>query len=325
MKDTDLLKSHWCIVVDDHGPGGPIAAAMDRAPVQYCRLGREATPLQRALHRAAAIAPASHIMLTALEEYRDRWEPAAWLIRPCRRFVSHERSASLLSSAAAILSVAARAPSSVLTILPARCYVADEWILNRGIRYALAQLPHIPEGVATLGMMDMNDGVDENYLVVSRPRSGGGLKVDGFARRPIPWVARHLKFQGAMVASGIMIGYAEVFAAHVVKHWPAIASNLAQISQAAEVAGEECRLSASMVRAVPKSVLRALRWHPPAFAQRAVGVSRSGWSGLHSPQSVARIAEFLSREGKEEIGEPLTSLEFYAGSLAKTQESPSPA
>jgi mannose-1-phosphate guanylyltransferase len=300
LNNSCLSKSHWCIVVDDHGPDWPGGLGTDRLPVQYCRLGGEITPLQRAFHRAAAIAPPSQIILTALEEYRECWEPSAWRVRPYRRFIGDNRWASRLSSAAAILSVAAHSPSSVVVILPTRCYVVDEWVLGRRIRFALSELPAIPEGVLTLGMLDMDHGIDENYLIVSRPRIGKGLSVDGFARRPVAWVARHLKSHGALVASGIMIGYAGVFAAHISKNWPGIANTLAKLSAAAEIAGEECDVPSALNREAEKSVLRALRWHPPAFKQRVIGVYRSGWSGLNSPQSVARFAELLSTESEQQ-------------------------
>ena len=300
LNNSDVSKSGWCIVVDGHGPDWPLGSSMDRLPVQYCRLGGGATPLQLSLRRAASIVPASQIILTALEEYREYWEPSAWLVRPYRRFIGDNRWASQLCSAAAILSVAARSPSSVVTILPARCHVVNELTLGRGIRYALSELQGVPEGVVTLGMLDMDEGVDENYLIVSRPRFGRGLSVDGFARRPVAWVSRHLKSQGALVASGIMIGYAGVFAAHISKHWPGISKTLARLSEAAEIAGEECDVPSALNREAAKSVLRALRWHPPAFGQRAMGVYRSGWSGLNSPQSVARIAEFLCNESKQQ-------------------------
>jgi len=304
LGNSDVSKAHWCIVTDDGGPGWPMGSAADRSPVQYCRLGGASTPFQRALQRAASIAPASQIMLTALEEYRELWEPSAWLVRPHRRFIGDNRWASQLCSAAAILSVASRSPSSVVTVLPARCYVVDEWILARGIRYALSELQGVPEGVVTLGMLDMEDGVDENYLVVGQPRFGRGLSADGFARRPVAWVARHLKSHGALVASGIMIGYAGVFAAHISKNWPGISNTLAKLSHAAEIAGEECDIPSSLNRESAKSALRALRWHPPSFRQRVIGVCRSGWSGLNSPQSVARITDFLSCESKPGRGFP---------------------
>jgi hypothetical protein len=49
---------------------------------------------------------------------------------------------------------------------------------------ALAELPGIPEGVVTLGMLDIDDGVDENYLIVSPPRFAGQFRQNfGFLLR----------------------------------------------------------------------------------------------------------------------------------------------
>jgi mannose-1-phosphate guanylyltransferase len=296
LNNPEAPRSFWCIVVaDEHGPGWPIVTECDRSPVQYCRVGNEATPLQRALHRAATIAPPSQILLTALEDYRHHWERAAWFIRPDRRFIGDNRWASQLSSAAAILSVAVHSPSSIVAILPARCHVADEAALSRALTRALSQLPGVPEGAATLGMLDAEDSVDENYLIVSPARMGTGLSVDGFARRPVAWVARHLKSHGALVASGIMIGYAGVFAAHISKNWPGISRKLTALTEAAEIAGEECDVPAALDRNVPKSILNSLRWRPPAFKQRVFGVCGSGWSSLNSPQAVARMLDYSSR------------------------------
>jgi hypothetical protein len=144
-------------------------------------------------------------------------------------------------------------------------------------------------------MLDAEDAVDENYLLVSRARIGRGLSVDGFARRPVAWVARHLKSHGALVASGIMIGYAGVFAAHISKNWPGISRRLTVLSETAAMAGEECDVPASLDRNVPKSILNSLRWRPPAFKQRVFGVCRSGWSSLNSPQAAAQMLDYASR------------------------------
>jgi hypothetical protein len=307
FKQVEPPKSRWCIVVaDEHGPDWAIGVEPTPAPAQYCRLGERATPLQRSLHRALAIAPASQVSITAFEEYRDLWEPAAWFVRPERRFVCDNRAASRLSMAAAILAVAARSPLGVITILPARCYVGHEAILRRALESALFELPGIQEGAVTLGMVDLEEGADEDYLVVSRAQSGRGLKVDGFARRPVPWVARHLAQHGALVASGILIGYAGAFAEHISRNWwPGISNKLMRIVSAATAAGEECEISSSLNRGVPPAVLHSLRWHPPAFPQRVFGVRGSGWSGLRSPRSVARMVEFVSRPvAAEMVGLP---------------------
>jgi mannose-1-phosphate guanylyltransferase len=292
-------KSHWCIVqIDDQGSGWSMSPDGQAAPAQYCRVAEAATPLQRCLHRACSLAPPSQIMVTAFEEYRNLWEPSLWFVRPERRFVCDNRAAGLPSSAAAIFSVAAHSPSNVITILPARCAVVHEWILRRALKRAQAELPNVAEGAITLGMIDREEGIDEDYLVIGRARSGPGSRVEGFARRPVPWVARHLKDGGAVVSSGIMIGYAGVFAAHISKNWPGVSKKLSQVITAATIAGEECEIPSALNRGVPPAVLHSLRWHPPAFPQRVLNVCNSGWSGLKSPRAIARVSHFRSHSSE---------------------------
>ena len=157
------------MIADDHGPEyvPSIASMAKTSPVQYCGFGEPTTLLQKALHRARHIAPAAQIAVTVREENRGRWEPALWCIRPERLFVSDTRTMSSLTTAAALLSIAAESASNVVTILPARCYVANEWILASALDTLRKMLPRIPEGVGTLGMIDIDPAVDEDYLVPS--------------------------------------------------------------------------------------------------------------------------------------------------------------
>lgn len=289
-------QSHWCIVVaDDHAPEWAPYGTLNLhpAPVQYGCLGGRATLLHQALHRAASVAPTSQILVTALDEYRDAWEPIVWYVRPEMRFVGDQRTSPLLTSAAAILSIARVSPSSIVTILRARCYVGHESILREALLEAVSELPHVPEGVATLGMLDFDEGVDEDYLVVGRAPSGRGLVVHGIARRPSAWVARHLRRRGAVVSSGILTGYAGAFSAHISYHWPAISQRLTTVVAAAGAAGRECEIPSALQHRMPGSFLKSLRWDAPALPQRVFTVCDSGWSGLKSPQAVARVAEFL--------------------------------
>jgi hypothetical protein len=281
----------WCIVVaDDHGPEyvPSIAGIAKSSPVQYCGLGEPATLLQKALHRAKQIAPTAQIAVTVREENRERWEPALWFIRPERRFVSDSRMTASLTMAAALLSIAADSVSNAVTILPARCYVAHEWILAAALDRLHAILPRIPEGVGTLGMIDIDDGIDEDYLVPCGAKVGPGFAVQAMVRQPIGWVARHLRQHGAMVASRILTGYAGPFAAHISKHRPGLTKALTKVMRAGT--GGENRLCADMYREVPRSVLRSLRWWPPTFPQRAFPVHRCGWRGLHTARAVAKIS-----------------------------------
>jgi hypothetical protein len=292
MSDLESRKiKAWCIIVaDDHGPAyvPSMAGTTKTAPIQYCGFGEPTTLLQKALHRAKQIVPTAQIVVTVREENRERWEPALWFIRPERRFVSDNRMTSSLTTAAAVLSIAADSASNVVTILPARCYVADEWILSAALERLHAALPGIPEGVGTLGMLDIDDGVDEDYLVPYVTNVGPGVAVQAMARQPAGWVARHLRQHGAMVASGILAGYAGRFAAHISKHRPTLTKALTKVMWTA--AGGENRLSADMYREVPRSVLRSLRWWPPTFPQQALRVHRCGWKGLHTMRAVARIS-----------------------------------
>jgi hypothetical protein len=124
-------------------------------------------------------------------------------------------------------------------------------------------------------------------VIVLTPRAGPAVLVQGMARQPIRWVATHLRQHGAMVASGILTGYAGRFAAHILKHRPTLTSALTKVTRAA---GDENRLSVDMYRAMPRSSMRSLRWWPPMFPQRAFPVYRCGWKGLHTARAVARIS-----------------------------------
>jgi hypothetical protein len=281
----------WCIVVaDDHGPEYVpcTAGAAKTVPVQYCGFGEPTTLLQKALHRAKRIAPTSQIVVTVRQENRENWEPALWHIRPERRFVSDTRATAPLATLAAVLSIAAESVSNVVTLLPARCFVGDEWRLYEALKRLQVTLPEIPEGVGTLGMVDIEDGIDEDYLLPGESRMGPGSPVQAIARRPTAWVVRHLRQHGAMVASGILTGYAGSFAKHISKYWP---GDLKVLQKSKRIGPDgENRFAAGVEREIPRSLLRSPRWYPPTLPQRALRVHRCGWRGLHTARAVARIS-----------------------------------
>jgi hypothetical protein len=281
----------WCIVVaDDHGPEyvPSVADEVRTQPVQYCGFGEPTTLLQKTLHRARHIASPAQIVVTVREEDRGHWEPALWFVHPERRFISDTRMAASLTVTAAVLSIAADSVANVVTILPARCYVGNEWILSAALEQLHATLPKIPEGVGTLGMIDIDEGVDEDYLLPGTTTKGAGLPVQTVARQPAGWVARHLRQQGAMVASGVLTGYAGAFAAHIFKYRRDLAQALSMTMRKSN--GRENQLSADAYRGLSRSTLYPLRWYPPTFAQRALRVYRCGWRGLRTARAVSRIS-----------------------------------
>ena len=287
--------SRWCVVVaDDHGPewAQPVGSTESSLPIQYCCLGKSGNLLQRAIQRASRVATASQVLVTVNEDYRELWEPPLRQVRLKNRFIGNCRAASLLTTTAAVLSIATDSPSHIVTILPARCFVAQEWMLSAALDQALAVLPRIPECALTLGMIDLEDGIDEDYLIVSRADRTPGLVIQGMARRPVWWTAKHLRRQGAMIASGIQIGYAGAFAAHIFKYWPELAVRVMELTATSTKAGVEKELPAGLCRGGPSGLARALRWDSPLFPQRALCVYQCGWSGLQSARASARIRAF---------------------------------
>lgn len=288
---SSLRRRSWCIVVaDDHGPEyvPTMAETTSRAPVQYCGFGEPTTLLQRALHRAKQIAPIGQILVTIREENRERWEPPLWFIRPEHRFISDDRGTAPLAMVAALAAIAADSPSNVVTILPARCYVANEWILCAALERLQAALPRIPEGVGTLGMIDIDAGPDEDYLVPFESQVGSGVAVRAVARQPAGWVARHLQEHGAMVASGILSGRVREFATHAFKQRPGLGEALSKMLRVS--ARGERVVSATRFYGPPRNLLRPVCWWPPTFPQRAIRVYRCGFRGLRTARAVLKIS-----------------------------------
>jgi hypothetical protein len=285
----------WAIVVaDDHGYESPLPSCGDRqsAPVQYCRLNGRRPLFQDALRRAMQIAPVSQVLVTAQDAYRFHWESAVWFIRSEHRFISTQPGMSWLTTAAAILAIAYKAPDSIVTLLPGRCFVSHESVLTEAIDRAVALLPTVPEAVISLGMQDLDDGIDEDYLVPPKGEREFLQPLLGVARQPLPWIAQYLRAEGALVASRVTCSYARTLAAHLCLVWPGLASRLLEHILAG--AGQaEGGVRISIPSGLPKALLRSRLWYPPALPQRALRVTACGWSGLRTARAVARMTSFL--------------------------------
>ena len=194
-----------------------------------------------------------------------------------------------LTTAAALLSIAADSPANVVTILPARCHVANEWILGAALNQLQSLLPRIPEGVGTLGMIEIDNGIDEDYLVSGPERSepwSCGASDGASAHRLDCGASEAARCHGSLWD---LTGYVRVFAAHAFKHWPGLSRKLAKVMRVAE-SGER-RFHADGYREMARSVLRSLRWWPPIFPQRALRVYRCGFRGLQTARAVAKVID----------------------------------
>jgi len=301
---VDQLSRRWCIVVADDYRSDETPTcdgARGRVPVHLRTLEPGFTLLQRALLRALEIAPQDQVLLTADEYLRDYWEACCWHVRPAVRFIGADRTCARGTLVAAVLYVAQRSPSNVVTILPARAHVENEWILRRALIGAADRVTRTPEGVATLGMLDAEDSPDEDYFTVRLASDDIGFLIEGFARRPIPWVARALRRQAALVASGILFGNAGRLAAHLERQFPALTAMVRPPLQRQTV---EYHVPQSPPSSVLSGVFSRITWHPRALPQRLFVVCRSGWSGLKSPQADDRLTARIAHASRLADGGP---------------------
>jgi mannose-1-phosphate guanylyltransferase len=242
--------------------------------------------LQKALHRARRISDAARVIVTAAELHRSHWQPGCWFVRPEHRFVSESPGWSLLTTAAAVLSIAARAPAALITIVPARCYVADEWALTAAIHSVLSDRSFLADGIVTLGMVGAQPSVDEDYLVLSEPDGRPTAAVAVTAQKPAEWLARDLVRRGAVVASGIYVASARALAAMLYQYWPMLTRKILRHLKHSLVPGIENCVPPTLSH---EEATRPFRDRPPWMPVRALRVAGRGWSSLCSADAIERV------------------------------------
>ena len=216
------------------------------------------------------------MIVSAQEGDRPTWEGPFWFTRATNRFISERGTPTSLSTAAAVLSIATSDPSCPIAILPSDFWVARESVLTEAIEKAFGQLQAMPESVATLGMIDPHPGGEEDYLVVGPRHAQKGAAIQARINRPESRLAKQLMREGAMVASGILLGYAQAFAARINKYWPHLAQELIHTLEKHPAAEAERKFS-GFDRQVPRLAMHSVRLSPPAFPARAFPVQGSGW------------------------------------------------
>lgn len=233
--------------------------------------------LRQTAQRARKLASPANVLVSAREEERSVWTGPLWFTRPANRFISDRGVPMAFSTVAAVLSVAVRLPHCLVTVLPSDFWVAKESLFMESIEKVLASLQRAPGTVATLGMSDPYPGNDEDYLVVGPESCQTGAVIQARAHRPAPSIAKQLVKEGALVASGILLGQAQAFAERVRKYWPTLALELTDNVDANSLSTEERRLSVDAYRHISRSAMSSIRMSPPAFPMRAYRVQGSGW------------------------------------------------
>ena len=281
----------WCIVVADAAaPNWRIPEKRHWAPVQYCGFGQPTTMLQKALHRAIRVSGAGRVLVTAAEVHRSHWEGPLWYVRPEHRFVSVCPGWSGLTTASAVLWIAARDPFAKVTILPARCYVADEWTLTVALHRALYERPLVVDDIVTLGITTNELALDEDYLMTHTSDGELTSSVTISSLHSRRWATRELARRDALIASDIYIGRASTFATLFYDYWPILTrALLRQLPNSLDRRSEK-RISPDLLEDALGETPRLFWDHPPWNAQQIFEVEPCGWSGLRSKRAILRVA-----------------------------------
>jgi mannose-1-phosphate guanylyltransferase len=273
---TSVASKRCCIVVaNDKRPERLSTSLFQRASGSAAAVTMGF--LRLAARRAKKLSSAGNVIVSAQEGDRRTWEGPFWFTRATNRFLSEPGTPTSLSTVAAVLSIATKEPSCPIAILPSDFWVARESVLTEAIEKAFAQLQVMPESVATLGMIDSHPGGEEDYLVVGPRHAQQGAAIQARINRPERRLAKQLISEGAMVASGILLGYAQAFAARINKYWPHLAQELIHTLEKDPTAEAERKFSAFAYRQIPRLAMRSVRLSPPTFPARAFPVQGSGW------------------------------------------------
>ena len=144
-------------------------------------------------------------------------------------------------------------------------------------------------------MSDTHPGTEEDYLIVGRGSAQMGAVILAKANRPAPSVAKQLSEEGALVASGILLGQARAFAARIRKYWPRLERELTECVGSVPSTGAEHRLPSDVYRRISREVIGSMRLFPPTFAMRAFRVRGSGWCSRKRLDDVQPVPGFARR------------------------------
>src|SRR5271156_1042092 len=234
-----------CIVVANDERSERLTDGLHQRPLnsQQAAIIKEGFLRQASLRARRMVSPAN-VLVSASEEDRIVWAGPLWFTKSANRFISDRGVPTSLSTALAVLSVAARSPSCLVTILPSDFWVARESVLTEAIESVLTALRRVPDTVATLGMSDTHPGTEEDYIIVGPGSSQMGAAIQAKADRPRPPAAKQLFDEGALVASGILLGQARAFAARIHKYCPQLVRELTDIVGSVSAPEAEHSLSA---------------------------------------------------------------------------------
>ena len=189
-------------------------ASSDLGPPAQYRTSPDspASPLQKALHRATAIAPRRRIVAVVAAEHRRWWQGPLWFLPGLNRIVQPQSFGSAFGVLAALLKILDCDPGAAVVLLPSTHRVRDEELLARWIRRAGTLAALRPQHLFVLGIERDAAVAAGAYVVAGRDDSRGGFEVVELFDAPPSIVPMQNPFERRVLwNSGIVAGAATAF------------------------------------------------------------------------------------------------------------------
>jgi mannose-1-phosphate guanylyltransferase len=263
-------------------------------PKQFCSLNGGPTLLQLALQRATRVAPWERIATIVAAQHDNWWRTELALAPEPNVIVQTHNRGTAIGVLMPLLRILARDPEARIVLLPSDHFVADEEVLARSMREALAEVDRRPENVVLLGIVPDEPDGEFGWIIPSGRGEGGIRRVRRFVEKPSRSVAAELMGQGGVWNSFILAATGktllELFDAKlpdaVTELWGAIDLGLGPAPRPDALAEAYERLdSHDFCRDVLEGCEDRLSVLP---------VPSCGWSDLGTPDRVVRCVEQLA-------------------------------
>jgi mannose-1-phosphate guanylyltransferase len=173
-------------------------------PKQYCSLDGGASLLDLALQRAGQVAPRERVTTIVAARHEPWWKGALGLLPHSNVIVQPDNRGTAVGLLLSVLRVLERDPLARIVVLPSDHFVADEDVLARAMRDALAEVRRRPEAVVLLGIAPEEPDAEFGWIVPERAGGRGARGVRRFVEKPSPAEAGALLREGAVWNSFIL-------------------------------------------------------------------------------------------------------------------------
>jgi mannose-1-phosphate guanylyltransferase len=294
----DAYRQPWALVLAA-GEGSRLSAlTTDRQgnsiPKQFCSLNGGATLLQLALHRATRVARWERIATIVAAQHEVWWRNELAFAPEANVIVQSHNRGTAIGVLQPLLCILARDPEARIILFPSDHFVADEEVLARSAREALAEVHRRPDRLVLLGIVPDEPDGEFGWIIPSIHGEGGVQEVQRFVEKPSPPVAAGLMRDGGVWNSFILAATGktllELFDRKlpdaVTELWGAVAEDPAGVARPEALARAYEKLgSHDFCGEVLEGCEDRLSVLP---------VPRCGWSDLGTPARVARCIEQLT-------------------------------